>query len=931
MVTSINQTFLSGLFGGSSSSSSDDGLSALATSSTQSIQTPAVRYAPTAPWTKTEAAAAISQRVKDALAGRKFIDESKQQLDLPGASADYRRLFALYNGLATLTSIAEGAGAKNLAATEATKLSKAFSRGLTELTSYVNAAQFEDVRVIKGETNISAKTTTPVRRAGTEYLTPALVSGSSTAPVAAFQGDVKFNIAIKRAGKDFNIAIDLADMGGASRTVATVVNFINDKLDDAGVDTRILANRMPGQERTTEVNGKTVKLGPGPDQWGLKVKVSTGEVVKFTAPATAGAVYVAQDAGDPDPDRNSKTNDGTTRRELMKFQTDIATVAPPLQKAGEANWVDGRVFSATLAPEIKAVRATKTDADGSVYMLADITGKVEGQDIKGDQDVALLKYDSAGKLMFARTLGAAGVASGLALAVSDDGKSIGVAGSVKGALAGAVEGAMNSGPTTTVADSFVTVFDADGQEKWTQRRGAKAEDEASQIAFASDGTVYVAGRAKSAVPGSTTIGGWDSYLEAFKADAKGVIKPIFTTSFGTAGSDRPAGLVLDGTSIVAASVEDGRGVLRRFDLSGGAPVLTSTRDIGDLQGGDIVGLALDGGELVIAGSTTNSALTGEAVSRGYTAGMDAFAARLNADLSAGGSIAYYGGAGNDRATALAVSGGQVWIAGSAGTDIPNHAAAVGTKDGFLARLDVTTGAIDWSRRFTGKDKLAAPTSIAVDTSGSSVLDRIGLPKGELDLSDSQRLTSASSLRAGDQFTVSVGGSRPKTISIEVDETLDTLAQKIRRATGFQAKITVSSSSDGGRYLSINPNNKRTILEFGPGSADKDALALLGIAEGAIRMTEMVNGKSVPADGKGMLYGLGLESRLNLSDETERKHAIAEIGAAMGKIRDAYKGLRAASAPPEPEAKAAVTGKVPAHLQAQLANYQAALQRLSGGS
>jgi hypothetical protein len=929
MVTGINQTFLSGLFGGSSSSSSDDGMASLAGASSTLLPTPSVRYAPTAPWTRTEAATVISQRVKDALAGRKFIDESKQKLDLPGASADYKRLFALYNGLASLMSVAEGAGAKNLAATEATKLSKAFGRGLQELTSYVEAAQFEELRMVKGETNISAKTTTPVRRNGTEYLTPALVSGSSTAPVAAFQGDVKFNIAVKRAGKDFDVAIDLADMGGASRTVATVVNFINDKLDDAGVDTRILANRMPGQERTTEVNGKKVKLGPGPDQWGLKVKVSTGETVKFSAPATAGAVYVAQDAGDPDPDRNSTTNDGVTRRELVKFQTDIATVPPPLQKSGEANWVDGRVFSETLAPEIKAVRSTKTGADGSVYMLADVTGKVDGQEIKGAQDVALLKYDSSGKLMFARTLGAAGEARGLALALSDDGKSIGVAGAVKGTLAGAVDGAMNSGPASTVEDSFVTVFDAEGQEQWTQRRGAKAEDEASQIAFGADGTVYVAGRAKSAIPGSTTIGGWDSYLEAFKADAKGVIKPVFTTSFGTAGSDRPAGLVVDGTSVVAASVEDGRAVLRRFDVSGAAPVLMSTRDLGDLQGGDIVGLARDGGQLVIAGSTSNSALTGEAVSRGYTAGLDTFAARLNADLSAGGSIAFYGGSGNDRATALAVSGGQVWIAGAAGADLPNHAAAVGTKDGFLARLDVTAGTIDWSRRFTGKDRLAAPTSIAVDTSGSSVLDRIGLPKGELDLSDSQRLTAASSLRAGDQFTVSVNGGRPKTISITGDDTLDTLAQKIRRATGFQAKITVSSSSEGGRYLSVNPNNKRTILEFGAGSADRDALELLGIAEGAIRMTEMVDGKSVPGDGKGMLYGLGLESRLNLSNETERKHALAEIGAAMGKVREAYKDLRAASAPPEPEAKAEITGKVPPHLKAQLANYQAALQRLGG--
>lgn len=928
MVTGINQTFLMGLFGGASSGAS--GASDMS-SLLSAAPIPTKKYAPTAPWAGTPPPPAVlAQRVKDALAGRKFIDESKAQLDLPGASADYKRLFAMYNGLQTLMSLAEEANKPKVASGDIAKFSKAFVRGLDEVKAYTDAAQFENMRLANGATNTTVKTSAPVRRAGTEYNTPPLVSGSSTAPVPAFQGDVKFQIAVKRAGKDINIDIDLADMGGASRTVATVVNFINDKLDDAGVDTRIVSNRMPGEERTTTANGKTIKLGPGPDQWGLKVKVSVGEVVKFNAPATAGAVYVTQDAGDPDPDKKASTDDGVTRREFLKFQTDIATVPPPLQQPGEANWVDGRVFSETLAPEVKSVRATQTGTDGAVYMLADITGKVEGQDIKGAQDVALLKYDSAGKLIYARTLGAASEATGLALAVSADGSQVAIAGAVKGELNGAVEGALNS-PDAKVADSFVTVFDAEGQELWSQSRGARAEDEASQIAFGPGGAIYVAGRSKSALPTTAAFGGYDSYLQAFKPDAKGVYKPAFTTSFGTAANDRPAGLVVDGTSVVTASVEDGRAVLRRFDVSGATPTLTASRDLGSLQGGDIAGLALDGGEIVIAGTTSNAALTGETVSRAYTAGTDAFAARLNADLTAGGSIAYYGGSGNDRATALAVSGGQVWIAGAAGTDLPNHAAAVGLKDGFLARLDVAAGTIDWSRRFTGKDRLAAPTSIAVDATGSSVLDRIGLPKGELDLSDSQRLTAVTSLRSGDTFTVSAGGGRPKTVTIDVNDTLDILAQKIRRASSFNAKVTISTNAAGERSLSITPATKRAVIEFGSGTADSDALNLLGIAEGVVRQTEIVNGKTVPADGKGMMYGLGFRaSDFDLTTVAGRKRALGDIGAAMGKIRDAYKDLKAANSPPEAEAGPQITGEAPAYLKAQLANYQAALQRLGGG-
>ncbi len=38
------------------------------------------------------------------------------------------------------------------------------------------------------------------------------------------------------------------------------------------------------------------------------------------------------------------------------------------------------------------------------------------------------------------------------------------------------------------------------------------------MAFAADGSVYVSGRTKQAIPGSAAIGGWDSYIEGFKQD-----------------------------------------------------------------------------------------------------------------------------------------------------------------------------------------------------------------------------------------------------------------------------------------------------------------------------------------------------------------------------------------------------------------------------
>jgi hypothetical protein len=896
------------------------------------------RYAPTAPWLAGDPPAAqTSAAISAAIAGQKLIDENAAKLDLPGASTDYKKLFALYQGLSTLDAIAVRSQTKNISAGEKAQLSKAFASGLQEVEAYIPQAGLEKVRLVQGETALSAKTTVAVPATATEYKTPPLVSGTSSTPVPGFQGNVKFTISIKRSAANIDVPIDLAGMNATPRTMGNVVNYINDQLAAAGVDARFASERIAGQPKTTLVGGKTVTIGQTPDQWALGVKVTTGETVSFSAPDTAGSVYVAQNVGDPDPDHKASTNDSRAERQLLKFQTDTATVPSPIQPDGEANWVDGRVFAKSLGAEVGAVHATQVAADGSVYVLADVTGKTENQDIRGTQDVALLKYDSAGKLLYSRTLGAAASASGLGLAVAADGK-VAVTGSVSGALDGVADSPLNSGTTGAYAgktDSFVTLYDAGGQELWTERRGARDEDQATNVAFGADGTIYVTGRTKSGLPNTNAIGDWDSYVEAFSTTAAGQPNVLFTQTFGSAGSDKPAGLVVDGTNLVTASVEGGHAILRRFDISSGTPVPTATRDLGDLQGGSIAGLALDGADVVIAGTTSNAALNAGAVTRAASGGSDAFAARIASDLSAGGSIAYYGGAGEDTATALAVSNGKVWIGGQAGDAPIDGQSKLGTtRDGFLASLDVDAGTVGWERRFAGKDGRAAPTAIAVDASGASVLDRIGLPKGPLTFTDSQRLIDQSSLRAGDTFTVRVDGGHASTVTIDAADTLDTLAQKIRRASGFEAKVTIGVLN-GARHLTIAPANDRQIIELGPGKTDRNALQLLGLPESVVRTTKLVGGKSVPADGGSNIFGMGLASDLKLGTLADYNHARAELQTAMGVVRSAYKDLVAQSTPKavldaQAAAASAAKGAVPAYLTAQVANYQAALDRLTGG-
>src|SRR5690606_38181539 len=131
---------------------------------------------------------------------------------------------------------------------------------------------------------------------------------------------------------------------------------------------------------------------------------------------------------------------------------------------GDTFAVEGQAGQNTLPAGVSAIRASAVDAEGFLWVVADLTAGGANQPIKAQSDVALMQYDTAGNLVTTRLLGAASEANGFSLAIADDGR-IAVAGSVTGAL---VPG--DSGASAATADSFVTVFDEDGLELWTQRR-----------------------------------------------------------------------------------------------------------------------------------------------------------------------------------------------------------------------------------------------------------------------------------------------------------------------------------------------------------------------------------------------------------------------------------------------------------------------------
>jgi hypothetical protein len=922
------------------------GGTSLVSAGSSGVSTTRPKTSPTAPWDSKSTAAKASDLVRTALAGRKLINETAAQLDVAGASKDYQKLFALYQGLNTLHGLAERASNDKITNAERNQLAKVFASGLAEVGGYAEGLKLDNLRLTRGAAvdmlPTQLNSTTPFGKADTDvgvplenttYTTQPIFTGKSTDEVPGFAGAVHFKIEVKKVNSTQTVDVDLSQMGATPRTMGAVVNFINDKLTAAGSVTRFSTVRIPGQEQTTKVGTTTVKLGTSPDRWALKVTGDIAEKISFQPVEQAGAVYLTQTAGIADNAATKDVNEESREQQFLKFQNDQTVGgAPsvPVAQTGEGFYVNGRVFARTLDADVKAVHKTVTGADGSVYMLADIGGAVEGQTIKGAQDVALLKYDSAGNLIFTRTLGAETSATGLGLAVSADGK-IAVAGSSTGVFQ---EG--DAGVDPTLSDSFVTLYDTGGDELWTQRRAARADDEATSVAFGAGGEVLVAGRARSNMPGAASIGGWDGYIQSFTGTKQPLggykVTTNFVQQFGTAATDGVAGMAVNGATLATVGIENGRAVVRRFDISNpAAPVLTATRDLGDLQGGSIAGIAFNGDDLIVAGATRNGSLTAGSLGAAYTGGVDAFVATLEDGFGSGSgsdALSYYGGSGADGATAMTVSGGKVWLAGSATAELPGaDMAKIGKTDGYMVRLDPTTGAVEWGRRFTAKDGSAAPTSIAVDATGASALDRLGLPKGAMEYAQSQLVTSATSLRAGDQFQIRTDeGGRTGTVTIAADDTLQSLAAKIKRASGFRVQVQIAKDGDFQR-LQIKPISARSTVEILAGRTDRDALKALGLPEGVIRVKPTLGKNDIDKD---KVYGLALSRDLSLGDKASIKTALDQLGTSLSNVRTAYRDLAAQYAPKDPLATAQASGEVPAYLKAQAANYQAALDRLLGG-
>lgn len=830
--------------------------------------------------------------LRKALGATSFISDSTAA-DARKEQGDVAKIFAAYEALAMAKSIADAANDGKLPAGQEARAQKRMLAAIEEVKSFLGSVDIEKSILITGERLSTAQSEVAIQRSSYEYNTRVLHDGEYDAEVAAFTGNQVFTVTGKRTNDSVSVTIDLADMeattGKTVRNLDNVAEFINFKLEEAGLRTRFERQKIGVKDENGVIQGT---------EFGFKIKGLSTEQLSFSAADAAPAAIMVGQSG----------NTGDSGGQLSVW-------------TGLDNAEPTRVAAARLGEDENdtTITASALHPDGGYIAVGTTTGVVGDGITRGEKDAFIARYDSQGKMVWSRSLGAAGEAEGLAIAVSDTGQ-IAITGKTKDDL---TTSAIGGG-----TDTYVTLYDEDGIEQWTRQRAATFDDQANAIAFTSDGSLVIGGTTSSSMTNDALTGGSDSFLE--KIDASG--NQVWVRQFGTAENDSVQALKIasDG-SIIVAGIENGEAVLRRY-ASDVDDAGDWSHSLGDLGAGRIGALEIGAdGSIYVGGATTRDGQDANGVAGGTQLDKDGFVAKF--DVSGGAPVMDWfsrlGGEGYQSVEGITLNNGKVIIAGTGEAAFGN-----GTSDkdqsAYITSLDDTDGTQGWTSSISGRGGVASASDILISNTYSDTLNAFGLPDGDLVVTDTASVTDRLAVRPGDHFFVSVDGGRDKKITIEQGDNLRSLTFKINAALILDGNADVKRGTDG-QTLKITPASGVQI-ELKHGADGRDALAALGLPTGVI-MEKPIAGTDSENAGPEIVT-MGLIDSLNFDTKESREEAVSVLEGALRGLRTAYRWaiddptlLQLKNGDQGPGKRG---GTVPAYLQAQIANYSAGLQRLGGG-
>ncbi|WP_284359656.1 hypothetical protein [Candidatus Phycosocius spiralis] len=798
-----------------------------------------------APWDTRVPTPSLPKIAADALKSSKLVDPNLGKGPGSGITdANDKDLFVLHNATQKLKALADAAAKDGISAETRKKIQERIEKGLAELEAYVRGTKLEGALLIGGR-RLAKHESEGLAKGVTQIDTKTLAKGDENVVPEGFEGDRKFKITVTLNANSNTpivktINIDLAEMGDTKRTITNVASFINKKLENEKVETRL--SRVE-----TKVPSKTTGGEPTIEQ---RLRITLGSLEKVSFDAVSGdtqtALYVA----------GGKNADVIEKGKVVSssIQSLISRLTDLTGTSGKTQFNTDLAASSASKDKTASARASVVGPDGSLYVIADATAKTNGQTPKSTSDVVLIKYTTTGEVAWTRSLGSAAPAQGFSVAVGADGTI---------AVAGAVTGKADRLVTTTgdKMDTFVAAFDADGKDKWYHQQGAMGDDKATQVKVGDDGSVYIMGTTTYEYGGALAKGGKDVFLQAIGTDGK----VRFTKSLGSEGDDTPAGLVLqDGKAVAIWNQSDGPR-MSKFDVNTGDESGT-TSNLSSSNLSYITHVATDSsGRIFLAGARETGGVANKLVA-------------MNLSTEA---VLYTKETSGEPIRALTTGGGKVaYVSTVIDTDSEGK-----TKTSAVVGLDAETGTEAFNKKV--EQLTTTPISIALSDGVSKSLEAMGIPQGTIAYGEGETLTDKTGLRAGDQFSIIINGKKETKITIDQGETFRSLAAKLNRII-MSNGTAEARSLKGVESIAITPK-ARIQIELKATAGVADALTQLGLEPGvAIARPAKAGTKSV--NDPPPIIAMEIPTEVDVSDKAKAAALADSFEGVMRRIRIGYREI-----------------------------------------
>ncbi len=323
-------------------------------------------------------------------------------------------------------------------------------------------------------------------------------------------------------------------------------------------------------------------------------------------------------------------------------------------------------------------RGVAVDAVGNAFISGETNGSLGGPHA-GKDDAFLLKYSAEGNLLWTQQLG-----------TSDSDYSEGIAvDAVGSAFVTGFTGGSLGGPSAGDYDAFLAKYSAAGNLLWTQQLGTSALDVASGVAVDAAGSAFITGYTKGSL-GGPNAGGNDAFLAKYSAAGN----LLWTQQLGTSEGDRARSVAVDavGSAFVIGATSGSLGgpnagendaFLAKYSAEGN---LLWTQQLGTSKEEAGYGVAVDA-----VGSAFVSGVTLGSLGGPNAGGNDAFLAKYSAE----GNLLWtqqLGTIASDYGEDVAVDAvGSAFITGTTRGSLGGPHA--GERDAFLAKFEFVPSSI----------------------------------------------------------------------------------------------------------------------------------------------------------------------------------------------------------------------------------------------